>query len=388
MYSSKGHGKEYVKNFCKGLKNNYDINLFFATTGDYEMEGDGFTITKIAVNYEKTNAEYFIKYRFLAPYIRAMVKQFRSWQYYRRIIKSEKISGSDIVFIMDYDVFPLYLFIKKLKKIKTQNYLWIHSAKFKSKDLLYSIYKSVFRYLFNHHIGPEIKKVIVNGDYIGKEIQSNLKLPNESFKVIQYPSEISYVKVEKPLARERLGFQMNERIVLFFGLLRKDKNVELLIESVAKSKHNIKLLIAGSEASVNESDVMRWLSVHNVDNYFLDIDYISEENMALYYSCSDVLMLTYDIESGSQSGPLSLAREFGLPALVSEVGEIGYYVKSNDIGLTATPNSQESFSSSLNDFFNMSTDELVVLSKNIDLAQKKFSWRAAHSKYIETFDEE
>ena len=388
IYSSKGHGKEYVKNFCSRLKSSFDINLFASIIGDESYENSNFSVTQIAVDYNKTNAEYFKKYYFLAPYLRAIVKQKNSYQYYQRIIKSKKINSGDIVFIMDYDVFPLYFFIKRLKKCNSINYLWVHSARFKSKDLLYRGYKAIFKYLFRNHISPNVRKVIVNGEYIGEQILNNLNLSRESISIIQYPSEISYAKIEKSLARKKLGFKEGEKIILFFGLLRKDKNIELLIKSVANSETNIKLIIAGSEASVSKSNLMKWISTHELNNYFLDIDYISEEKMAFYYSCSDLLVLTYDIESGSQSGPLSLAREFGLPALVTEVGEIGHYVKSNNVGLTAQANSQDAFSSKMDHFFGLSEHDRTIIGKSINLTKDKYSWDSAAKKYRRIFNQD
>jgi glycosyltransferase involved in cell wall biosynthesis len=54
--------------------------------------------------------------------------------------------------------------------------------------------------------------------------------------------------VIKKEAREKLGLNENDKIVLFFGLIRKYKGLDLLMEAFADARikdKNIKLLIAG-----------------------------------------------------------------------------------------------------------------------------------------------
>ena len=104
--------------------------------------------------------------------------------------------------------------------------------------------------------------------------------------------------------------------------------------------------------------------------------------MALYYSCSDVLLLTYGSESASQSGPLSLAREFLLPAIVTDTGEIGYYIKQNNIGLTAALEIKDDFKTKLDYFFDEKNLQEHLL-ENLKRAKEVYSWDAAALKYID-----
>lgn len=385
MYSSQGHGKEYIANFSEKLHTHFNINLFQASGSETSKSNPFLESTLIKVDYSKTDSRNFSKYGVFSSYFRALSKQYHSLKYYQGIIQSSKIKKGDIVFIMDYDVLPLNFLVKELSKKGAEIFLWIHSAKFKSKDLLYMSYKSIFKYFFTQKIRPKINKVIVNGDFISKQLKKELNLPEELIEVIQYPSKVSFSKIEKEEARVRLGFSSEENIVLFFGLLRADKNIELLIKSIAEANSSIKLIIAGAESSVTRSDLLRWISQYGLDNYYLDTKYLSDEEISLYYSCSDLLVLTYHFESASQSGPLSLAREFKLPALVSGVGEIGSYVKSNNVGFTADINSPNSFSQKIDEFFEMDEGTKVDLERNIEIAQKKFSWDRAAEKYINLF---
>lgn len=382
MYASKGHSAEYVRNFCLRLKSDYAISLYIASHIKLETP-EGIKVVYVNSNYTKTEANNFIKYGKLAPYVRAIHKQFFSYKYYNRIIKNKTISKADLVFIMDYDVIPLLFLINRLKGAYI--FLWLHNAKFKSKDVFYKIYKGIFKTIFNKFINKKLSSIVVNGEYIKNEATENLKIANDKILVIQYPSEIKYKKIEKLTARKKLGLSVNANIVLFFGMLRKDKNIEKLIESVAKSKTNTKLIIAGSEASVKRTDINTWIEKHQLEDYMLDIDYISEEKMALYYSCSDLLLLTYNLESGSQSGPLSLAREFELPAIVPDIGEIGAYVSSNKVGFVINPLLESGYTDAIDCFFNNRESKEVELKKHIKKAKENYSWNSAKNKYKSLF---
>ncbi len=386
MYASKGHGFEYIRNFCENLRDEYEIVLHVASDKEIEIPKN-IKVQYAGVDYRKTDAENFVKYGFASKYIRALVKQYMSYRYYKRIVNSETLKREDLVYVMDYDVFPLSFFIKSLENRGiSRTFLWVHNAKFQSKDILYSFYKSVFKFIFNKRILKNISGVVVNGEYIKREIIKNLKIAENKVKVIQYPSEIPFGIVPKKEARKVLGLDVRDNVVLFFGMLRKDKRIEFTIESVAKAKSAPLLIIAGSEASVKKEDIQEWIEKHQLKNYVLDIDYILEEKMALYYSCSDLLLLTYELESSSQSGPLSLAREFELPALVTNTGEIGRYVVDNNVGFTADPKKKEGFSQKLDAFFEASYKDQEALRANLKLAKERFSWKSAKAKYLKLFN--
>ncbi|MFD2100200.1 glycosyltransferase family 4 protein [Flagellimonas iocasae] len=384
MYASKGHGQEYVRNFCYELMGHYNIVLHLATNSEIEAP-EGIQITYTGVDYKRTEAQNFNRYSFFASYFRAIFKQLLSAKYYRKVIKSDLIDNGDLVYIMDYDVIPLKILIDGLKRKGTRIFLWIHSAKFESKNVLYTAYKSIFKKMFNSFISNDIEGVVVNGDFIKEKIEFYLKIPKDKVHVIQYPSSIPFNPINKEAARKKLGISSKDNVVMSFGMLRKDKNIEFLIKSIAQVDTKVLLVIVGSEASVTRKDIENWIDKYNLKSYKLEIDYISEERMALYYSASDLLLLTYNIESGSQSGPLSLAREFELPAIVSNSGEIGRYVQHSGVGLVADLNIKDDFIKKIDRFFN-SEDCKIQIASNIKKAKEMYSWKSAKKKYLEVFD--
>ncbi len=381
-YADRGHTKEYVTNFCTHLQDKFNITIYIASTKPVE-EPKNVECVYIDTDITKLKAEKFLKYGKLSNLAKNIAKQGLIVKYCRKVLSLKKIHKNDVVYIMDYTAPSLYVLFKGLSKIKPKVFLWIHSARFKSTDIIYSIYKKAVQAVFNVYGSKTLAGIVVNGDYIKEKLPEHLSFDPKKIHIIQYPSEIGYSKIDKKLARERLDLALSEDIVLFFGGLRTDKNIEEVVKSTSNAKNKPLLIVAGSESTVSKQQLLEWLKKHNHQNYFLDISYVSEEKMALYYSASDVLLLTYGAESASQSGPLSLAREFLLPAIVTDTGEIGYYIKSNAIGLVSSPSLENDFAKKIESFFDKSLSEKFRPALN--KAKEKFSWDNAAKKYETIF---
>ncbi|MEJ4087315.1 glycosyltransferase family 4 protein [Galbibacter orientalis] len=384
MFVSKGHGFEYIRNFCSKLSDKYNITLHIASSPMPYNLPENIVVNYTNVDYSVTDAKNFIKFGLFGKYFRAIYKQYISFKYYRGVIKNKIVNDEDLVYIMDYDVIPLPYLVYSLSKNKIRIFIWIHSAKFKSKDFLYSLYKYFFKLFFKIFVYSHIEGIVVNGNYIKNKIVDYLDVRDDEVYVIQYPSEIKYEKKSKEESRKSLGLKSTDKVILFFGILREDKNIGALIYHISNSNVKTTLILAGSEGSVSKKDILFWINENRLENYILDINYISEEKIAMYYSAADLLMLTYNHESASQSGPLSLAREFLLPALVSDVGEIGDYVKENKVGLVADIEIEDDFSKKIDLFFNMDNYH-NKFSESLYTAKNKYSWNSAKNEYVKLF---
>ncbi|MET1260755.1 glycosyltransferase family 4 protein [Flagellimonas sp. DF-77] len=381
-YGDRGHTKEYVSNFCSRLHHKYNITLYIGSTSKVE-EPEHVNCVYINVDIAKVKAERFLKFGRLSNLFKNLKKQGLIIRYCREVLAKKNIQKDDVVYIMDYTAPSLFVLFRGLSRIRPKVYLWVHSARFKSKDLVYSLYKKMVQFILNRLGSKVLSGIVVNGDYIKAQLPGFLDFDADDIHVIQYPSEIEFSKIDKSEARKQLGLPKNEDIVLFFGGLRTDKNIEEVVRSTAMAKNKPLLIVAGSESTVSKQVLESWLAKHGHENYFLDISYVSEEKMALYYSASDVMLLTYNSESASQSGPLSLAREFLLPAIVTDAGEIGYYITKNNIGLVASPDEQDDYTEKVETFFN--SDHKARFEKALQETKQRFSWENAAAKYHSLF---
>ena len=90
---------------------------------------------------------------------------------------------------------------------------------------------------------------------------------------------------------------------------------------------------------------------------------------------SDLLVLPYN--SASQSGILSQAWQYNLPAIVTNVGGLSEYVDENKSGYIVEPNDTVGLSAKIGHFFN--SNDSLEMPKYIKLNKHKYSW----DNYIE-----
>ena len=127
-------------------------------------------------------------------------------------------------------------------------------------------------------------------------------------------------KISKKEACKNLKISDKFTYVLYFGIIREYKGLDILINSFAKNiikKENIKLIIAGEFYSKKEKYLNLITKLELNSRIILDSNFISDDKVRNYFCVSDLLIQTY--RSGSQSGVTSRAYYYDTPILVSEI---------------------------------------------------------------------
>jgi glycosyltransferase involved in cell wall biosynthesis len=141
--------------------------------------------------------------------------------------------------------------------------------------------------------------------------------------------------------KNKLGFGNDDIVLLFFGLVRKYKGLDILIESfgsVAGKYENVKLLVVGEfyEDPAPYYDLIKKLNIS--DKVHLENRYIPNEEVDSYFKISDCVVLPY--RSATQSGILSMAYGFRKPVIVTDVGELGAWVREGATGYVVKSNKE------------------------------------------------
>jgi glycosyltransferase involved in cell wall biosynthesis len=145
--------------------------------------------------------------------------------------------------------------------------------------------------------------------------------------------------------REHLGIPPGACMLLAFGHIRDDKNLDLAIQSLPGVK-SVYLVVAGKRqagsqrsenfyrdlaANLGVSDRCRWL-----------LEYITEPEAANLFTACDLVLLTYRRSFRSASGVLGLAAHFRKPCIASSgSGSLGTTVRKYDLGVWVEPDSAE-----------------------------------------------
>ena len=180
---------------------------------------------------------------------------------------------------------------------------------------------------------------------------------------------------DKHDSRKRLGLPAAEdaQIILFFGLIRAYKGLDVLLEALPKIQEEgkpVHLVIAGEayedwakyERIIKEHDVQDIVHVHN--------HFIANEDVPVFFGAADAVCLPY--RSASQSGVTAIAIQYGIPVVASAVGGLVEYFKGNSLGRVCPPNDPSALSKAI--LSQLRAPSLQP--EEVKAVQNRFSWDA------------
>ena len=152
------------------------------------------------------------------------------------------------------------------------------------------------------------------------------KFPNIETTVLLHPVYEHFgVKMDKVEAYSQLSIPSEKKHILFFGLIREYKGVDLLIEAMSELPDNYDLTIAG-EVYGSFDQYQKQIDQRGLaDRIHLQLKYIPDEDVKLFFSMADVVALPY--KSATQSGIIAIAKHFGKPVVATNVGGLSDFIK-------------------------------------------------------------
>jgi glycosyltransferase involved in cell wall biosynthesis len=179
-------------------------------------------------------------------------------------------------------------------------------------------------------------------------------------------------RISREQALKNLGLSADCQYILFFGLIRAYKGLDLLLEALGddrlKSKQ-IKLLIAG-EPYEDMNKYEEIIKKYNIDNQVIKHTYfIPTEQVANYFCAADIITQPY--KTATQSGVSQIAYHFEKPMLVTDVGGLAETVPNGKVGYVVKPNAEE-ITLALLDFFDNHREQLF--GENIKIEKERFGW--------------
>ncbi|MCF7809700.1 glycosyltransferase [bacterium] len=142
----------------------------------------------------------------------------------------------------------------------------------------------------------------------------------------------------KSLAREKLGLSEDDRVILYFGLIRQYKGVEILLKalSLIADLPRLKVLIVGEIYSGRDA-IVKLIKKLPLGLVRLVDEYVPNEEVSSWFRAADLVTLPY--LSATQSGIIPIALRCSRPVVVTNVGGLpemvddgrsGYLINSND----------------------------------------------------------
>ncbi|MGM0505097.1 MAG: glycosyltransferase [Bacteroidota bacterium] len=179
-------------------------------------------------------------------------------------------------------------------------------------------------------------------------------------------------KVSKKESLKKLNLSPEYNYLLFFGIIRKYKGLDILIKALADkrlSKLPLKLMVAGEFYEERKMYDDLAAKHHLADRIIFTNGFVPADNVKYYFCASDMIVQTY--KSATQSGVTQIAYHFERPMLVTDVGGLAEIVPHRKVGYVTEIN-PESVADALIDFFENQREE--EFSKNAAIEKEKFGW--------------
>ena len=183
-------------------------------------------------------------------------------------------------------------------------------------------------------------------------------------------------------ARRALGLASGRPVVLFFGIIRPNKGLDLLLHAIAVLRARAPdrapiVLVAGSLPGGARFEPYAEVARANGIADLLDarLGFVAEDDVPLYFAASDVIALPYELGFQAQSGVLVDAYTYGVPVVATQAGGIGETVARDGTGLVARERSAEGFAEVLERACSDDMERARMKSRMLVLAEGEYGWR-------------
>jgi glycosyltransferase involved in cell wall biosynthesis len=211
---------------------------------------------------------------------------------------------------------------------------------------------------------------IVHSEKDFKELKT--LLPNAIIQKTVLPIYDAFVswKIRGDEAKGMLGIDGNT--LLFFGLVREYKGLKYLLSAMPKVIERMKahLLIVG-EFWEDKKHYLEMIKGLGISSYVSIVDkYVPNEELGLYFSAADVVVLPY-VDS-TQSAVIQLAYGFEKPIITTDVGGLAEVVKDGETGLIVPSRDSMALAEAIVRYFERGLGSLFTA--NIRARKERFSW--------------
>lgn len=206
-------------------------------------------------------------------------------------------------------------------------------------------------------------------------------VPHAKCVVIPHPVYNQFgtkVTREEALNQLNLGHLKDRKILLFFGIIRDYKGLDLLLDVMAALPKEYHLILAGESYGSFDGYAQQIEELSIGDRCHVFQRYISDGEVPWFFSAADVCMLTY--KSATQSGITGIAQHFELPMIATHVGGLAETIQHGKTGLICSDRSPKSIADSVITYF----EEGMRTSMSMELARenKNNTWEGFADKLL------
>lgn len=193
--------------------------------------------------------------------------------------------------------------------------------------------KSLSNYFFKRN-----KYCIALSEAVQKDISDIY--PKVNVKVLHHPTYNHFgSSVKKEVAIDFLKLDSKVKYLLFFGLVRDYKGLDLLLKTMPLVNEELHLVVAGEV--YGEFKKYQEIIDNNklTDRVHLHLKYIPDNEVKYYFSAAEAVVLPY--KSATQSGIIAVAKHFHIPVVTTDVGGLREFIKDPSDGVVVQNNTPQ-----------------------------------------------
>ena len=223
---------------------------------------------------------------------------------------------------------------------------------------------------------------VVHSDADRKLVSERYAIEENRISIMAHGLYDQYPIIEKETARKNLNID-SEHVILFFGLLRPYKGASYLVQAFEVLPEEIlsksTLIIAGEPWE--DKDVLELVKDSPYSNNIcLFSEYISDEEVPIIFSASDVLVLPYT--RASQSGVAHIGISYGMPIIASKVGGLAESLEKYDGTVFVSPQDVQGLSAALADVLVEKAGIVYPLPESLDWDNISLEWVKLFQKVV------
>lgn len=234
-------------------------------------------------------------------------------------------------------------------------------------------YDSAFnRYFLNNH-----DAFVVLSSAVEKDLLS-LK-PNARVLKLEHPVYSHFgEKISRQEAQNQLKLDSSKKTILFFGIIRDYKGLDVLLNAFSQLSEAYQLVIAGECYGSYEKyeNQIQQLGIEARTHVFNR--YIPDHEVAMFFSAADVCILPY--KSATQSGITAISHHFCVPLIATNVGGLKETIEEGINGTIVAGPQPQLFATAIENYFK--NDLQQQFSENIRIKNKENSWSEFAKKVV------
>jgi D-inositol-3-phosphate glycosyltransferase len=210
---------------------------------------------------------------------------------------------------------------------------------------------------------------------LSSSVLGDLRTFNKSVRAIYLPHPVYDIygsKISRNEALSHLNLDHKKKYLLFFGLIRKYKGLDLLLKAFVRIDMPDLILLVAGEFYEHKSSYFDLVDDLGISERVIFTDsFIPDSEVKYYFSAADMVVQPY--LTATQSGVTQIAYQFDCPMLVTNTGGLAEIVSDNKTGFVCGQDTEE-IAKKITLFY--SEDLAAAMIENIKKEKHKFSWES------------